>query len=293
MLDKHPVVMFSFVGRQRYLEPMLWHSLKCRPFVDKHALCLHTGNKRDLEYIHGMIAKYPDYFYAVDIGYTAGPPRYSQFFDHFTTVDTYYVKLDDDIVWMQEGAIEALVRYKKANPHLLMAFANTVNNGLCNHIHQRMGAAVSPIKMEWNAYFVSHGSDAPRIRHSADVHQSLLSHIAFGTVSKYTGFDEWWLWERNIRVSINCLCMVGQDIQGILPVFYEDRRRRNVLSADDESLMTEVLPGVTGRDNAICGRALVAHYAFGVQHEYLVNHTDTLNQYRALAGFGDWRSVAN
>ena len=52
MLGDQPVVMFTFAGRQRYMEPMLYYSLKSRPFVDKHALCLHTANPKDLEYIH-------------------------------------------------------------------------------------------------------------------------------------------------------------------------------------------------------------------------------------------------
>jgi hypothetical protein len=254
---------------------------------------VHTANLKDLAYINSMIAKYPDYFVPVEIGYQAGPPRYSQFFAHFTNPDTMYVKLDDDIVWMQDGAIETLVRYKQSRPRLLMAFSNTVNNGLCNHIHQRMGAAVSPIKMEWDAHFVNRGSDGARIQHSADVHHSLLKHIKAGTVANYTGFDEWLLWERNIRFSINCLCMTGSDIKQMLPTFERDREARKVLSADDESLMTEAIPGLLGRDNAICGRSLVAHFAFGVQHDYLANTTDVLDQYRALAGLGTWRAVAN
>ena len=292
MLGDQPVVMFTFAGRQRYMEPMLYYSLKSRPFVDKHALCLHTANPKDLEYIHGMIAKYPDYFYPVDIGYKAGPPRYSQFFPHFTDPNTLYVKLDDDIVWMEDGAIEKLVRYKKDNPALLMAFSNTVNNGLCNHIHQRTGALRSDLKLPWDAYFMSFGSDAPRIHQCKDAHESLLANIRNNQLHLYR-FEQWLLNEGNIRFSINCLCMTGTDIKGMQPLMDEDRRARNVLSADDESIMSEHLPGRTGRINAICGTSLVAHFAFGVQHSYLTETHNILDRYRQLAGLGPWRDVAN
>jgi hypothetical protein len=293
MIDGKMVVMFTFVGRQRFMEPLFWHSLRARPFVDKHALCIHTGNPRDLDYINAMVAKHPDYFYKVDIGFRPGEPRYSQFFSFFTDPNTWYIKCDDDVIWLEDGAIERLVRYKRDRPELLMAFSNTVNNGLCNHLHQRFGAARSPIHMPWDAHFVNTGTTPELIRHCADVHNSFLENLRAGKLGLYTSFEEFLLWEKNIRFSINCLCMAGPDIRLMLPVFDEDRRVRNVLSADDERLMTEVMPGLFGRENAICGRSLVAHFSFGAQQEYLLRTTDVLDRYRGLAGLGTWRTVAN
>jgi hypothetical protein len=292
MLGNQPVVMFTFAGRQRYMEMLVHYSLRCRPFVDKHAICVHTANPRDLEYIHGLFAKYPDYFVPVEIGFKAGPPRYSQFFEHFTDPNTFYVKLDDDIIWMEDGAIEALVRYKQANPGLLMAFSNTVNNGLCNHLHQRTGALRSNLILPWDAYFVSYGADAPRIHQCKDAHESFLDNLKNGKLNLYK-FSQWRLQEGNIRFSINCLCMTGPDIQGMLPVFNAEREKNNTLSADDESVMSEQLPGLTGRINAICGTSLVCHYAFGVQHAYLSETHNILDRYRSLIGLGPWRNVAN
>lgn len=292
MLDNKPVVMFTFSGRQRYMEMLVHYSLRCRPFVDKHALCVHTANPKDLAYIDSLCAKYPDYFYKVEIGYRAGPPRYSQFFEHFTDPNTMYVKLDDDVIWMEDGAIEKLVRYKAANPYLFIAFSNTVNNGLCNHIHQRMGAARSPINMLYDAYFVSYGSDPQRIRQCKDVHESFLHNLHTNRLDLYK-FPEWLLWEGNIRFSINCLCMTGGDIRACLPVFAQERAAKKVLSADDEALMSEVIPGLIKKHNAICGQSLVVHYAFGVQHAYLSETHNILDRYRSLIGLGPWRDVAN
>lgn len=292
MLDGQPVVMFTFAGRQRYLELLVHYSLKCRPFVDKHALCVHTANQKDLAYIRSLFEKYPDYFVPVEIGYQAGPPRYSQFFEHFTQPSVWYVKLDDDIVWMEDGAIERLVRYKKANPDLLMAFSNTVNNGLCNHIHQRTGALRTNLTIPWDAYFVSYGSDGPRIHQCLDAHLSLLENIRDNKLHMYK-FEQWRLVEGNIRFSINCLCMTGADIQLLLPVFQQDRLARRCLSADDESIMSEKMPGLTKRINSICGDSLVAHFAFGVQHTYLTEQHNVLDRYRSMVGLGPWRDVAN
>lgn len=292
MLGNQPVVMFTFAGRQRYLEMLVHYSLRCRPFVDKHCLCLHTGNLKDLEYIHKVCAMYPDYFYTLDIGYRPGPPRYSQFFTHFTDPNTMYVKLDDDIIWMEDGAIETLVRYKHANPDLFIAFSNTINNGLCNHLHQRTGAMRSPINIPFDAYFVSYGSDPERIRQCKDAHESFLQNLATKRLDLYK-FEQWRLWEGNIRFSINCLCMTGGDISACLPVFEQERASKRVLSADDESLMSEKIPGLIRKINSICGKSLVSHFAFGIQHAYLSEQNNTLDQYRSLVGLGPWREVAN
>lgn len=292
MLNNKKVVMFTFAGRQRYLEMLVHYSLRCRPFVDKHALCLHTGNQKDLEYIHSLFTKYPDYFYPVDIGYKPGEPRYSQFFPHFMDTNSMYVKLDDDIIFMEDGAIEKLVRYKEKHPELLMAFSNTVNNGICNHLHWRLGAFKCNMEIPWDAYFVSYGSDPARIHQCKDAHNCFLEHHAKNELGMYK-FDQWLIHEGNLRFSINCLCMTGDDIKLLLPVFDEDRRKRKVLSADDEHIMSEVMPGKVKRINAVCGQSLVCHFAFGVQHPYLSETHNILDKYRALCGLGPWRDVAN
>jgi hypothetical protein len=287
--------MFTFAGRQRYLECLVHYSLRCRPFVDKHYLCVHTANPKDLEYIHGICAKYPDYFCALDIGYTGGDPRYSEFFKYCTDYSTFYVKLDDDICWMEDGAIEKLVRYKKAHPEILIAFANTINNGVCNHLHQRLTAFKSPVQIGYDAYSVHiHLGNAANLRWLSDVHESFLENLKNGTTGLYTSFDQWLFFEGNIRFSINCLCMPGPDIvKYVLPAFDADQRARNAQSADDEHILSEVLPGITGRLNVIYGRALVSHFAFGTQRDYLEQRTEVLDKYRSLIGLGPWRDVEN
>jgi len=279
MLDNKRVIIYTFAGRKRYLEMLVHYSLKCRPFVDKHVFCVHTSNEDDIQYMRSVCEEHPDYFEMLEIGYKEGF-HFHLFYKYFTDMNTYYVKLDDDVCWMDEGAIETLVRYKRDNPELIVAFANTINNGLCIHLHQRMGLFDSPVQTAYDGYFVIYTVEPERIRYVSDVHEGFLKSLRDGTTDRYKSFYQWILSEGAIRVSINCICMTGKDTGDWLV---------HILNAkDDEGIISEVLPIEMQRINAICGGALVSHFAFGTQREYL-EKTDLLDQYRALIGLDPWR----
>jgi len=225
--------------------------------------------------------QYPDYFEMLEIGYKKGF-HFHLFYKYLTDPNTYYVKLDDDICWVDSGAIETLVRYKRDNPELIAAFANTVNNGICPHIHQRMGLFDSPVRVAYDGFFVSYAVEPKRIRYVADVHNGFLKSLKDGTVDRYKSFYQWVLNEGAIRVSINCICMTGKDTGDYLEYILN--------ATNDEETISEVLPKSKKRINAICGESLVSHFAFGPQREYLETKTDLLNQYRAIAGLSPWEA---
>lgn len=279
MLNGKRIVLYTFAGRRRYLEMLVHYSLRCRPFVDKHYLCVHTTDKNDIRYIQELCQVYPDYFSMVDIDYRDGF-HFHLFYKYFGDPDTFYVKLDDDVCWMENGAIETLVRYKAAHPEILVAFSNTVNNGICSHLHQRMGLVNSPVTIEYDGHFVTYATEPHRIRYVKDVHESFLKSLSDGTTDRYKSFTQWLLNEVCIRVSINCICMTGLDTGAMLETMLK--------SANDEGDISEVLPKKLGRINAICGKSLIAHFAFCKQREYLETQTDILNRYRALVGLGPW-----
>ena len=95
-------------------------------------------------------------------------------------------------------------------------------------------------------------------------------------MSAWKSLYAWWLLEGNCRVSINAICMFGEDIARSLESILKDE--------NDEGTLSEVMPGMTGRVNAICGRSLVSHFAFWTQRDYLERETDILHQYREIAG---------
>jgi hypothetical protein len=53
--------------------------------------------------------------------------------------DTYYFKVDEDVVYIGEGAIEAMVEEALRNRFLFLS-ANVINHALLSHVHSRLGA---------------------------------------------------------------------------------------------------------------------------------------------------------
>lgn len=59
-------------------------------------------------------------------------PSYS---DHYKQLepDTYYIKLDDDIMFIRDGAMEAMLAEKLRNRFLFVS-ANVINHSLLTHV---------------------------------------------------------------------------------------------------------------------------------------------------------------
>jgi hypothetical protein len=230
--------------------------------------------------MRSVCAQYPDYFGMLEIGYRDGF-HFHLFYKYFAEPDTYYVKLDDDVCWMDDGAVETLVRYKMENPHMLVALSNTVNNGICSHLHQRMGLFNSNVTVDYNGHFVSYMTEPDKMNYVMDIHEGFLAALKNGTWERYKSAYQWILNEYAIRVSINCICMLGKDVGDHLELILK--------TANDEETLSETLPGKIGRFNGICGKSLISHFAFNKQREYLETNTDLLDKYRALAGLKPWR----
>jgi len=67
----------------------------------------------------------------------------------------------------------------------------------------------------------------------------------------------------------------------------EDLSLRNMndchLAVDDEDYLSNILPKVLGRHTAAAGDALMAHFAYYPQREWLESKTAILSRYAALA----------
>jgi hypothetical protein len=107
----------------------------------------------------------------------------------------------------------------------------------------------------------------------------LATHKA-GELERYR-YPLWMLWERP-RFSINAICWSGEDLAAV----------GGAIDKAEEDDITVGLPHRLNRYNAICGRALVAHFAFWSQREYL-DRGSLLEEYKRLAvrelgeGLGD------
>ena len=258
-----PVVIVTAAGRRRYLEILARYvaSLVERSLVAGWQLWLNTENDDDLGFCEALAQRFPWIVLQRLTVPCQGVPSVSTFYRHAQTPGTVYVKLDDDVVFLDVEAFGDFVRQRVENRRPLLLFANTVNNAICTHIQQRRDA-ISRAEglVAYNASCpLGHGS--PEFAEA--LHRQflrLLEQVNLRTLD----FGRWVVY-RHERVSINAVAWLGEDMSPLLCDLHGH--------PDDEHYLTCEATMKFRRDNELYGRFVVSHFAFFTQRA----HLDTTN----------------
>ncbi len=273
MYQGYRVVAVTGFGRRRYTDILVRYTQKLRGLIDEHQLWRNTENQVDIETLQSYIRQAPHFFREV----VAAAPfdgsflgnRLAEFYRDFQDDnDTIYIRFDDDIVWLADNAVQQLLDFRIQNPNYFLIYANTINNSLCSHLHQRIGALPSTPFLE---YQCMGPTSWRRWETAAACHQALTEAIEAGDTARFL-FSEWRLLEYE-RCSINCIAWWGRDNALI----------RQHMTHDEEYSLSCGIPRQCGRTNCIAGEALVAHFAYHPQRDTLEKQADWLTPYRNLS----------
>lgn len=191
------------------------------------------------------------------------------------TIDpgTTYLRFDDDIIYVHEDAIENMVRAKNSKTGTLAVFPIIWNNAIVSYHLQQQGIVptswghVHPYCMDevgWKSF-----------EFAREMHELLLKCIDAGIVDKlYLHHDR--PLDKGMQFSVSCFAMNGEDYRELDPP-------GDLGGAEEESWLTVNRPAETGKSNVIISNAIVSHFSFFHQREKLLNETDILDRYRALA----------
>jgi len=220
-----------------------------------------------------------------------------------------YVKIDDDIVYIADGAIAELVR-EKLRGRFLFVSANVVNHGILSAVHQELA------QLRWLAKPTAADSEKQgipfppwhfrgdvildprfRIEHTfysdciwrrwdcaALAHEVLLHRLADGTSCAFD-FGMYDLHAhgygtmsdglgRSIDWNTNFFAFATEDFSDI---------NWDGVSNDDEAEMSTKHPRRRNEHAAALGRALVSHFTFSSQEKGLRQNTSLVARYLALA----------
>jgi hypothetical protein len=278
MLNTTPIVIVCPAGRHRYLAVLMRHLFPLWGLVDHVDFWVNTAEPLDLAYLDTLEKQYGSFVRLVKI---PPPPTLTPrgksklgmsyhigaFYPHAAEPGTVYVRLDDDICYIHPGAIQTLVEYRLAHPEPFLVYPTIVNNSLMSHLLQKAGA------------FGKEKGDCPyeilgRGRH--DGRFAEFVHRKFIEAIKRRDIAKWQLPARRFsdyeRVSVNCISWLGADMA--LCAHEVGELEEGYLSAER--------PRALNRPNALCGAAVVAHFAYGAQRGY-IDRTDLLREYTRLA----------
>ncbi|MEG1617718.1 MAG: hypothetical protein RR202_10310 [Bacteroidales bacterium] len=262
MIDQFQVVCNTAAGRRRYMQYLIPQVI-ASDVVDRYDIWVNTVDKQDIEFFRILAAKFPkiNLIYQPE-GVVNGIASINSFYRKCVEKDTIYFKLDDDIVWIETGAIEKMVRFRVDNPHYFLVSPLVINNALCTYILQ------SQSKIKLNGYYRAVAADEVLWRNSdfaCQLHEWFLEKLKKGSYA-------------DLHCGTYPISMNRFSINAILWFGSEMARFDGVVPGDDEEWLSCIRPTEIGASNCFNADALCSHFAFYPQRAALDEH-NILEQY--------------
>lgn len=282
MYKDYKVKVIIPAGRQRYLEIMkkfLYRKIE-DGLLDEISLWLNTINPEDIKYIESMAKENPKVtIYKIDEPIKPTWESYNalqthKFMKFAHDDDTIYIRLDDDIVWVEDGALEKICQARIDHPDAFAIYPNVINSTMCTSWHQEIGALSEEhgiVKKEreddldWAYLDAFNYTDSGLVQH---IHDTFKKRYNEGSLSAYylpsKSFDDY------KHFSICSLAWWGKDHIECGPL--------------EESQLSHELPRAFRRPIWFCGDALMVHFSYHTQRDYLEGEKkgEYLNFYKSI-----------
>jgi hypothetical protein len=276
VIQDKKVVVFTPWGRELTASLLFKHLQRDHKagVVDEWHLWMNTDEdqQRDREYGYGL-AQDHDWIKTFERpeGEVLHPKQMNtgRFYVYTQDEDTIYVRMDDDIIWIEPNAIQRLVEQRIDNTFPFVVFPIIWNNAVCSHYLQITEAMPS-----WWGRVGNHCMDAvgwadPNF--AENIHRHLLKMIETDQVDKL-------FLHHSIQLN------VGQQfsVSSFAQFGSEYKKVAGQLGHEEESWHTIRSPFEMQRPNMIVPNSLISHFSFYHQRPHLLK-TDILKQYKEIA----------
>jgi hypothetical protein len=179
-----------------------------------------------------------------------------------------YLKLDDDIVWMEPNFINKMFDYREQySEKYFLIYPNIINNGILSNIQMRFGNIPWNDRC-WYNFMDSVGWGNPIF--AENLHNLFLQAI------KNKSYNTWhfnkWVLDYKEQLSINAISWTGKDFQTF----------GSTITGNDEFWINVYGPSILNKPSVILGDMICVHYAFHPQKSHL-DTTNILEEYEKLA----------
>lgn len=254
MYNNYKIVLNTAAGRRRYMQYLIPYVVSC-DIVDRYDIWVNTHNMADIEFFKQIAEKFPvvNLVWQPD-GVVNGNASINAFYKACVEPETIYFKLDDDVIWMEPGLIEKMVRFRIENQQYFLVSPLVINNSLSTYLLQVEN------KLELDNYYQA-SSSHPVLWKSGYFAKELHSWF----IDKYLKPRQW----EHLYLGKKTMAMTRFSINAILWFGDEMRKFGGMVPGDDEEFMSCIYPTRNGMANAWNGDAIVAHFAFFTQREQL------------------------
>jgi hypothetical protein len=267
---KTRIVAVTPAGRRHYLEVLKGYILR-DDSIDEWQLWDNCRTIDDRLYIERLAQQHPKISLVRGKGSDGTNRSVNQFYHLLSDPHTFYIKLDDDIVYLpSDFGRELHERAARDKQKYLYWSPLVINNALCSWIlkyHSKITVG-SPLTASAGCTI---GWRSPYF--AIALHRAFCDALESGLTGRFkTGnFDV-----SLARFSINCIGFFGDEVARLGAEFCP-------LGVDDEEWLSAVLPSKLGKPGRIVGDVLIAHFSFFTQEDELLR-SDILERYYRVAG---------
>jgi len=135
-------IVVTPAGRRRYLELLFKHLAAQKSDFDEWQLWMNTSQVADIGFAERLAARH-DWITTVYLpayGPTETNYNIHKFFPgQAADPEAVYVRLDDDVVWLDPAFLKTMFTYRLANPEPFLVYGNIINNAVTSFLHQHGG----------------------------------------------------------------------------------------------------------------------------------------------------------
>lgn len=274
-MKSHKCVVVIPAGRKKYMEILFSYILKEANFIDELQIWMNTRNLEDIHYCQSLATKYD--FIKLKHNADRHPKKGTNlaiytFFTDCIDSDSIYIRLDDDIVWLENNFIEKLYYFRLHNPQYFLIYPNIINNAMLDHIRWRFGCFENnDILSRYCFGYKCMDNDGWKNAKTAYLrHKQFITDVKNNNIAYYKFFK--WILFYYERVSINCISWFGDEF----------KKFNGQVGNDEEQWLSSDHPKNISKPNCIYGDIICSHFSFFTQRDVLDN-TDILEQYKQLS----------
>ncbi len=262
-------VVVTPAGRRQYLEILVKHLAKQKNDFEEWHLWKNTNNAQDIECMENLQKSY-SWIKIIEVpnsNPSQGNLNIHRFFNLTRDIDTIYIRLDDDIVWLDKNFISDLYNARISNPGYFLVYPQIINNALIGHIQQRTGVLKYPEFIQYDV--MGNGWKDPKI--SKSMHEQFLDCIEKNEVDTWRNCFKSWTAFTYERISINSIAFFGKTFANLS------------VGIDEEQWLSCDYPKISNTPNIVVGSPMCVHYAFFTQRDYLDKEPKILQRYLDIA----------
>lgn len=128
-------ILVTFAGRKKFLEILFKYIKKYKNFIDEYHIYVSTDNQDDIEFIKNFQNENEDF---VKTFYREYPDHnlWNQAWKNCQKDDEVYIKLDDDIVYLDESLFTNFLQFRLNNRKYPFIYPMIINNYYCSWLLQ-------------------------------------------------------------------------------------------------------------------------------------------------------------